>query len=214
MPNRKTVTAPLPFDFAERSADEASRLILLLHGFAETGSGFLKKLAPVLPDGITLIAPNGPFPMPYKSEERTHLNYSWYFHDPATQEYEVDMQTSIQFLAHGLKELGHENSEKIVIGFSQGGYLAPIAALEMKNVKQVIGIGAEYLLDEFPSHKVPFRIDGIHGKLDRRVPYAEGEASFRRLGEAGIDGKWMSIESEGHSIGPDTLRVLSQLVVF
>ena len=42
--------------------------------------------------------------------------------------------------------LGLEDHDKILVGFLQGGLLAPRLALELKNVRRIIGIGTNFRL--------------------------------------------------------------------
>ena len=205
---RKIVYVPLPFD-AEivRPSATATEVIILMHGFMESGKRALAKMTPGLPEELTkhalIVAPNGPFVIPIPPAapgDSYRAAFSWYFYDRVTQEYKINMETAVVFLEQGLKALGVENLAKRLIGFSQGGYLAPIAATGLKNVKQVIGIAAEYLSDEILK-PATFRLDGIHGELDDVVLPKEGRESFEITSQSHkLAGEFKIVAGMGHKI--------------
>jgi predicted esterase len=209
------VSAPLPFDaasIAPTDGEAPRELILMLHGFAETRARMLKKLASAIPEELgrsaLVLAPNAPFLMPHRTEQGYSATYSWYFYDPTTDEYAIDMRTSVEFLKQGLEARGLAHLPKRIIGFSQGGFLAPIAASGLENVRQFIGIGCEYLVDEIPvpiRESVPYRVDAVHGSLDESVGIDRALGSHRRLMDLGISGTFQRVEGSGHRID-DAIR--------
>lgn len=209
------VPAPLPFDAAQSEPTDgapARELILLLHGFAESGARMLKKLGPAIPEALTrsslVLAPNAPFLMPHRTEQGYSATYSWYFYDPATDEYAIDMRTSVEFLKAGLESMGLARLPKRIIGFSQGGFLAPIAAASLESVKQFIGVGCEYLVDEIPGDlpkSVPYPVHAVHGSVDESVPLDRARTSHERLLAAGVGGRFQGVAGSGHRID-DAIR--------
>ncbi len=205
---RISTTLSLPMDaLVEKPAGEASELILLLHGFAESGERILRKLRPAIPEALRarsiLIAPNGPFPMPVKTDAGYTATFSWYFYDPSTDEYFIDMKPAVQFLASGLEALGVAHLPKRIIGFSQGGFLAPIAAARLSEVRQFVGVGCEYLVDEIPGrlpNSVPYRVDAVHGSADESVNPENASDSHERLIATGVAGSFSMIGGATHRI--------------
>ncbi|NDD92969.1 hypothetical protein EBZ37_12910 [bacterium] len=194
-------------------------LLLLLHGFAETGERFLQKILPAIPDTLlsrsAVLAPNAPFLMPVKAESQYLATFSWYFYDPTTDEYFIDMKPAVEFLRNGLKELQFLDLPLRIIGFSQGGFLAPIAATQFSNMKQLIGIGCEYLIDEIPGHppsNVPYRVDAIHGALDESVSPERAKHSHDRLMSQGVLGSFTLLQGSGHRIDEATRLALRSVL--
>jgi len=182
-------------------------VILLLHGFAETGERIFKKIFPAIPkeiaDHAVILAPNAPFPMPVKTETGYIATFSWYFYDPAGDDYFIDMVPATEFLTQGLEKLGLASLPKRIIGFSQGGFLAPIAATSLTQVRQFIGIGCEYLVDEVPGTlpaNIPYRIDAIHGSQDESVSVTRAQESYERIKNAGVLGSFTLIPDGKHRI--------------
>jgi predicted esterase len=191
----------------ESPQGDPRELILLLHGFAESGERILRKLLPAIPQAIreeaVILAPNGPFPMPVKTESGYIATFSWYFYDPTSGEYFIDMKPATEFLTRGLEALGFSELPKRIVGFSQGGFLAPIAAARWKNVRQLIGVGCEYLVDEIPGvlpRNVPYRVDAVHGSQDESVNPEAASDSHGHLMAAGINGSFSMIAGASHRI--------------
>jgi len=213
--SRLWVKVRLPFDISSQPPTDGAHpqeVILLLHGFAETGARMLKKIAPAIPERLReralIVAPNAPFLMPHRTEQGYSATYAWYFYDPTTDEYAIDMSPAVDFLKEGLKQLGLEKLPKRIIGFSQGGFLAPIAAASLENVQHLIGIGCETLVDEIPGplpRSVSYRVDAIHGVLDESVSIERAQASHERLMRLEVPGSFQRLEGSGHRID-DAIR--------
>lgn len=218
---RQIVSVPLPFDAEIMPPTGKPReVIVLLHGFMESGKRALSKMGPGLPEVVSqralVIAPNAPFVLPIPPEkpgEPYRAGFSWYFYDRVTKEYYVDMETAVIFLSEGLRKLGVEDLPKRLIGYSQGGYLAPIAATRLRDVKQVIGISAEYLNEEIqlPAH---YRLDGIHGELDEVVPIREGiESHQTTIQNHRLVGEFEKISGMGHKIDASAKAALRKILL-
>ncbi|MBI3558607.1 MAG: hypothetical protein HY074_20250 [Deltaproteobacteria bacterium] len=198
---RLLVPSSLPFDFhVRRPLSGAPReLILLLHGFAESGKRILDKLEPLLPADAVVLAPNGPFPLPHKTDTGYVMTHSWYLYDPMAREYFIDMRLALEFLTAGIAQLKYEGLPKRIVGFSQGGYLAPFVAQTLSDVRQVVGIACEFL-DEELTGALPARMDAVHGTADDVVAVADAKKSHAALVGRGVTGRFIEVEGAGHRI--------------
>lgn len=203
------VNTPLPFDSLIRKPNSgvARELVLLLHGFAESGERLFKKMVPALTEELLehalILAPNAPFPMPHKTESGYRVTFSWYFYEPGAAEYYIDMRAACAFLEQGIQTHGAWDLPKRIIGFSQGGFLAPILAAGLPAMRQLIGVGCEYLVDEIPGKlpaSVPYRVDAVHGSKDESVDPAAALASHQKLMASGVAGHFEMIEGATHRI--------------
>jgi predicted esterase len=212
---RLDIEAPLPFDYfgQEPSSGEVKELILFLHGYSQKGSTLLRNLADACPKGAKILAPNGPFPIPRKTDTGMKVGYSWYFYDPSQDEYLVDMRTSVKFLCSAIESLGLAGVPKRIVGFSQGGYLAPFVGHAMKNVKQVVGISSGYLIDELPV-QLAFRWDGIHGDKDEVVECDGAKRNHSKLASLGILGDFSVLNGVGHELNPEVVTTLKKVLTF
>lgn len=186
---------------------EPKEVLILLHGFAESGARILRKLEEGFPRSVekqsVVWAPNAPFPAAHKKDDGYSLTFSWYFYDPQADEYFIDMQPAIEFIQRGLEKMGWSDLPKRVVGFSQGGYLGLVLCTHLKNVRQFVGVGCDFLVDEVPGRlpeAAPHRVDGVHGAGDDIVSPTQSRASHARLLQAGVEGKFELIEGSGHRI--------------
>jgi predicted esterase len=185
-----------------------------------------------------ILAPSGTYPIPERSENGWHVGYSWYFYDFTTDEYYIDMENAVSLLngiiaqaTHGT--VAHAPSGSVgqagdggiaaragvqktlpvtVIGFSQGGYLAPIFAKSCPQVDRVIGIGCEFLKDEI-ADPIRFRMDGVHGADDSIVDGLNSQKSHAALVARGVQGTFQLLTGEGHKISRAISECVKQLLL-
>src|SRR6185437_10372783 len=98
-----------------------------------------------------------------------------------------------------------------IVGFSQGGYLAPFLAERVPQARQVIGIHSTYLYEELGS-TLSFRTDNIVGERD---PIVEPEISRRSHAEVvrrSKGGEFICLPGIGHELGADAVRRTAELL--
>jgi predicted esterase len=179
---RHEVPIRLPVDLHEIRPPKPTELIVLLHGFDESGDRILGKVSPVLPPTAWVLAPNGPFPMPHRTPEGYRMGFAWYFYNAAKTEYYIDMEVALSTVEGLVRELGAQDLPKRVIGFSQGGYVAPFLALRLGNVRQVVGMACEFLHEELaPFAPLAFPVDGLCGQADEITPPDQARSGFESL---------------------------------
>jgi predicted esterase len=182
-----------------RRVENPREVILLLHGLEERGKRIYRKLLQYLPDHAQVIAPNGPFPIRRSETKRMDFGHSWYFYDKTERTYVINQDLSKYWLRD---LLAIENPNKLpvtIIGFSQGGYLAPVAGREISETKLVIGLACEFrstLIHEAP----PFPLVQVHGVNDEVVPLNCACAEIEKLLLAGIHVELHKIENTAHEI--------------
>ena len=213
----------VPVVYESRINQGTTQNILLLHGFTQTGSKIKDLVLPLLGPDVSWVAPNAPFPVPIKTETGYVPGFSWYFYEAAKDSYYISMEPAQNYCLQLLESLGWLDSATplTLLGFSQGGYLAPfLAGAIVRNqtgsnapLKQVIGVGCRLLAEDLPS-EVSFRIDGIHGSLDQVVSAKEAEESFPKVIQTGDSrGKFILVPESGHRIdGP--MREAIRSVIF
>jgi predicted esterase len=196
-------------DYILRAPANPKELYLLLHGYGLTARSIFDKLSGVLPADAAVLAPNGPYPVPEKQEVGYRIGYSWYFYDPFADEYLIDHANSIRFLTQGIGKLGFGGLPVRVIGFSQGGYLAPLVALQLPKARQVIGVAARFLDDEIEG--VPsFRYDNVHGGKDEVVNPAGSRKYHGKLIARGGRGEFLEDAESGHRLSPGIVALVKK----
>src|SRR5690349_17062821 len=89
-------------DYILKLPETPAELIVLLHGYSETGEKIFDRLKDYLPSAAAVLAPCGPFPIPQRKGGDTtkvehEMGYSWYFYNFKTDEYVIDMDSAIRY---------------------------------------------------------------------------------------------------------------------
>jgi predicted esterase len=191
-------------DYVLKQPENPTELILLLHGYSESGPVLFERMERYLPSQAIVLAPSAPFPIPQRKGGDTRkveheMGYAWYFYNFRTDEYIIDMDSAIRYLCELIQELGFSHLPLRIIGFSQGGYVAPFVGLQFRQTRQVIGISTRFLDDELP--EVPyFRMDAVHGNEDEVIDFSSSQESHRRLIQKGAIGKYIVMPKVGHRL--------------
>jgi predicted esterase len=217
---RVSVAGLLIGDVLVRKVEKPGRVFLLLHGYTQTGEKMLSRLELMIsrlevgPNAL-IIAPNAPYPIPERKPEGWKAGFSWYFYDFSTDEYFIDMENAMTYLQGLIDHYGLQGIPTTVIGFSQGGYLAPIFAKRCPQVDHVIGIGCEFLPDEIQCNvgdPVSFRVDQVHGADDPVVSAENSLNSHQILVSRGAKGTFEMVPEEGHRLSLKVLERVKKLL--
>ncbi len=176
---------------------ESQNLFLVLHGFMEKGSKMLRRMQKALPKDALILSPNGPFPLPEKTNTGHKVRYAWYFYDNIKNEYLVDYQHSANLLLQLLIDLQFEKKKLTIIGYSQGGYLAPFLAEKCENIQQIIAIAC-VMKEEFLQSSISCPLTQIHAKDDKMVSYEKALSHFKSIEESHSKNQFITLESAGH----------------
>jgi predicted esterase len=194
-----------------RRSDKPREVILLLHGLGERGKRIFRKLLPHLPNDALIIAPNGPFPISRNKEGRTDFGHSWYFYDKHEAKYFINQDLAKFWLRDLLKIENPDGLPVSIIGFSQGGYLAPLVGNEVKETKLVIGLACEFrttLIHEKPL----FPMVAIHGELDKIVTMTSALSEIEKLKKLNISVEWHALPDTGHEITNDMAQLVGNIL--
>lgn len=210
---RKEVQFPYPceYSYQESATGNKKSLLLLLHGYQQTGVWIYKRLRKLFPD-YEIYSPNALFPLPHRLENSWLMTYGWYFFDPDTKEYIVDMQPAVDYLKAFLEPHLAGVEDIRIIGFSQGGYIAPVLAKELSQVKQVIGVGCRYRT-ELLTGQLGFRIDAIHGVEDQIVEHDRAQECHAQIISQGNTGEFLSMPSVGHELNPAVAEQVRAMMI-
>jgi predicted esterase len=190
-------------------------VILLLHGFAERARRILKVLGPSLPQDSCLLAPNAPFPLPKKifpenGNPYYQIGFAWYFFDDIKEEFYIDYSYPAHWLTKLLAHLELNHRPLIIIGYSQGGYLAPFVALENPQTIGVIGINCRFRHDMLSPSPPSYPLYALHSVKDDKVCPKRAKSSFNELVTRGYRGEFLEVNSTGHDIDKSMLDELKQ----
>lgn len=201
----------IPYDTEVRIPVSPKRVYLLLHGFKQTGSFIFDSLKSQLPEDCAVIAPNGPFHIPVEKDDGYHMRFAWYFFDPIRKSYFVDYKPAAEFIKSILIEMNLVKTPVTVIGYSQGGYLAPKVAELIPSVDTVIGLACAFRNQHFDVRK-SVMIHQINSNSDPIIDFDGAKDEFQKLRERGNLGRFVELDGVGHRLTNDYLLELSQLI--
>ncbi len=193
-----------------RRVNYPKEVILLLHGLGERGKRIYRKLLPALPSDALVLAPNAPFPVPRKDGKKDY-GYSWYFYDKVQQEYFIN-QNLAKFWLRDLLQIENPKALPVtIIGFSQGGYLAPVVAQEIAETKLVIGLSCEFR-HHLITRRPAFRLVALHGKNDDVVTSQLALDQIETLNRKGIPVEFQLVEETNHEISAIMTRLIQKIL--
>ena len=147
------------------------RINLFLHGYAENAEIFYKRISNVFELEHRSLFLNGSFPIPKIRGDIVLYQYAWYFYNSVENNYYIDFKTPIESIKKLLLSLNLSSNVKItIIGYSQGGYLAPFLAANLPAADRVIAINASIREDKLEG-ELNFQLDQIHATKDEKVDY-------------------------------------------
>ena len=125
--------------------------------------------------------------------------HSWYFYDKFEQKYFINQDLAKFWLRDLLRIENPRNLPVTIIGFSQGGYLAPLAGNVICETKLIIGLACEFrttLIQKKPD----FPLVAIHGEDDGVVTMGSALAEIEKLKTQEIAVDFHSVSETGHEI--------------
>lgn len=203
--------------FVRKGAKSGSHspVFFLLHGYSQTGETFIEKLLPAFSpevlEAATLVAPNGPFPVPEYDDGVFKPGFSWYFYETKSDAYYVDMKLGIDYVKSLVDHLDLAARPKILIGYSQGGYIVPFAAQALQRVKHIIGVNCQFLREEIEG-ALPCSMDQVQGSDDKMVSAKIAKEYFEKLKPRNKDGRYVEVTGAGHGLSGAILAEVKKLV--
>lgn len=201
----------IPYEVEISIPSSVRKVFLLLHGFKQDGKQLFDQISAILPDDVAIIAPNGPFFIPVQNKNNFEMKYAWYFFDPLKKSYYINYDPAAEFIKSILIELDLFKMPITIIGYSQGGYLAPKIAEIVPSVESVIGLACV-----FRNHMFDFRSSvfyhQIQSKSDTIIDFEGAKEEFLVLKNKGNIGRFIELDGLGHRLSNEYLFELSELI--
>lgn len=201
----------LPHSAEVHIPSNPKRVYLLLHGYQQEGDFIFKKLRKSLPEDSVIIAPNGPFMVPVKKRDQFSAKFAWYFFDPKQKSYYINYEPAANFLKSILIEMDLIRKPLTIIGYSQGGYLAPKVAEIIPSTDTVIGLACCYRGKRF-DFRQNILYHQINSKHDLVVEYLGAREEFLNLREKGNLGQFITLENSGHRLDDVYVQELEKII--
>lgn len=177
--------------------------VVLLHGFQDHAMSMTRRLGWLEKDDLPfqILAVNAPFPVPIWKADGFVEAYSWYFRDTTRELMIVNpLDTAVQ-VANLVRTVLPAEEPLAILGFSQGGVLAPYLARHLLAVRTIISIGSGYPTEPY-SHLKPLYVFGLHGATDDRWPLTDSQAAHADLMRKGFKGEFHVLSDLGHKVEP------------
>jgi len=199
VPKEQSITIP-SYYLHVNPRSERDPVVILAHGFSDSGSSFFRRVAPAFSEHHEVLAPNGLFPQPIRQEGVWKEAYAWFFADLEKKKIYIHPDVSARAIAGIVGDLSLVNRPKILLGFSQGGYFLPYLAKELRNVQRMIMIGSGFRPADFEKYELRFPVSAIHGDADDVISMENSQEEFQRLGAHNLGGDFHVIPGMTHSI--------------
>lgn len=192
--------AHLPFSFHHKVHEDDEKLVLFLHGYMDSGMSFFRRALRGNEISESILAPNGPFPLPVQTEDSFKEAYAWYFWEYSKNRVVIPPRVSVGLLKELIDQLGYTKKPKVLVGFSQGGFMLPYLLPELEGIKGLVAVGAGFREQDYPaSTAVP--LVAIHGDEDKIIGLDYSQKSFEALlATRKIKGDFHIIPGLGHTV--------------
>ena len=201
-------------DFSVRGPEDASRLVVFLHGYGANGAdlmGLADVLMPHMED-TAFVAVDAPEASPNPG------GFQWFgipeYDGTSEEARDAAIRRSMgdldAFLDHLLAERDMTEEQVVLLGFSQGAMMSLLVGPRREDpVAGIVAISGRLLLgDELADEataKPPVLL--IHGDMDDVVPPHHLPEAAEGLGAAGFEVYAHVMKGTAHGIAPDGLQV-------
>lgn len=205
-----TISVETEHHLHSNNLETFEHVYLLLHGYLLDGEYMFNKIGKHLPKDSLIIAPNGPFTVPFKKGEEYLPKYAWYFYDPNKKTFYINYEPAAEYVKKVLKLYNPDSKPVTVIGYSQGGYLSPKVAEVVDEVKEVIGLACVFRTNKFTQKDIPYH--QVHGNIDIAVEFSNALEEYAKMKEKGNIGKFIELDEVGHKINDEFISALKDLI--
>jgi len=196
-------------------------LVVGLHGMGEHDGVMARRLHPLADAGHALLVPRAPHPLEIRRPDRIRIGYAWYHYDGDEARFLASMDRAASFLfplvdevrdAPGVPGSAPEPRRTVLVGFSQGAYLAYYLALRHPDrfvgVCGIAGRAKPEVLEEYLDDARGIRVLHLHGEDDAAVSPDPCRESIEALARAGLDARFELLPG-AHDVSPEMVTRLA-----
>ena len=209
---------PIPYqvqlpDSGGESSLAPPPLLTALHGQGMSAASFARVLRHLPSTGHAKLFPEGPYVFERREPAGIRAGHGWYIYLGDSDGFRRELEQTEAHLLRVLDavEASHGTTDRarsVLLGFSQGGYLAGYVALRNPDRFGGLVISAarlkhEFLTEELARGALP-AVLLLHSPDDAATPFERAEESREILAEAGTDVELFSHEG-GHRLPPAAL---------
>ncbi|MEM7262438.1 MAG: alpha/beta hydrolase-fold protein, partial [Planctomycetota bacterium] len=187
-------------------------IFLALHGMGMNVPKFQRILRHLEVSEMLLVIPEGMYPYEMRQKEEIEVGYGWYIYRGDQDEFYEHLETSeghvLGLLDRIEEDYAVDRRRSVVLGFSQGGYLAGFMALRQPHRFGGLVIASsrlkhEFLEDELASGQLPATLF-LHSEKDKAVAWDRTLEGKELLEKAGAPVHYY-LHEDGHRLPPDAV---------
>jgi len=191
--------------------------IIALHGLGQDGSRILNKLQPLVEQGATIVAPDGPHRHEVRRPDSIRKGHAWYLFTGDQELFKSSMLEAEADLLHIVDTVQEESgilpNRTILLGFSQGGYLAGFVASRHPDrfagcVIASARLKHEFIVEELSRGELPEFLF-LHDKKDPLTAADPVRNSLQQVEDAGGSAK-LQWHDDGHRLGSGSIDHLQR----
>jgi predicted esterase len=205
-------TVAIPQQALHVGAGRDKPLLLLAHGFSDSGASFFRRIATAIPEKFEVLAPNGLFPQPVRQNGTWKEAWAWYFADLAAKNVYIHPDVSAIAVANLVSTLGLDGRPKVLCGFSQGGWFLPYLAKRLNLVERMLMVGSGFRAEDFEHLGLRLPVSAVHGSEDEVVPAVRSKNEHKTLGASNLGGSFYLVPGMTHSIDDNGRNRLRELL--
>lgn len=201
-------------DYSVRGPQDASRLVVFLHGYGANGADLMGLADVLMPhmEGTAFVAVDAPEASPNPG------GFQWFgipeFDGTSEEARDAAVRRSMgdldAFLDHLLAERDMTEEQVVLFGFSQGAMMSLLVGPRREDpVAGIVAISGRLLLGDDLAEEATARppVLLIHGDMDDVVPPRHLPEAADGLGAAGFEVYAHVMKGTAHGIAPDGLQV-------
>jgi predicted esterase len=194
-------------------------ILLGLHGFGEDGPRMAARFEGIADAPYARLFPDAPFPVEVKDEAGTRVGASWYQYTGDQPAFMRALLFAEGYLLDVLANAGRAHpidAQRVVLcGYSQGGYLAGVAAFrDRARYRGLVGVACR-VKTEALEHEIAaargYRALLIHGARDRHTAVDRQREACEVLRTHGVDAT-LHVHERGHGFRSDVAPMIDGFV--
>lgn len=194
-------------------------LLVALHGFGDDGARIRERLRRLDGAPYARLFPDGPFPVEMHEDSGLRVGFAWYQYtgdQPAFMRALAFADAHLQSVVdHAAAQVVIDRSRVVLLGYSQGGYLAGVAALrDPSRYHALIAISCriktESLGDVLP-RRAGYPVLILHGERDPSMPVSRQQDAATELRRHGVNVE-MHVHAGGHGLRGELVPLVDAFV--
>ena len=193
--------------------------LVALHGHGETPERLARHLRLPARTPYARIHPGAPHPILVGRGEQRRQGRSWYVYTGDAAAFAEELRRAERLLLDGLEEILASHPIRrdglVLMGFSQGGYLAATTALRHRDLfRGLVAVSSRIkteILESELAGAAGYPVLVVHGNADDRVPPDPQRKEVERLLAAGLDVR-TCFHPGGHHLGAEVGRAVHAFV--